>query len=103
MRHRRHAIQLHYRFLCEIRTISCKAVVRIPNGSYSVEIILKIPRFVSGKILVTGLSVSMFHIKPSVLSMASDPKSKLTNFGNIFDDDFNTVGEFDTNLVSRNP
>ena len=70
---------------------------------------LKIPRFVLGKILVTGLngslSVLMFHIKPNVLSLASDPKSKLTNFGDISDDgdDFNTVGEFDTNLVSQNP
>ena len=47
----------------------------------------------------------MFHIKPNVLSLASDPKSKLTNFGDISDDgnDFNTVGEFDTNLVNRNP
>ena len=70
---------------------------------------LKIPRFVLGKILVTGLngnlSVLMFHIKPNVLSLASDPKSKLTNFDDIFDDgnDFNTVDEFHTNLVSRNP
>ena len=70
---------------------------------------LKIPRFVLGKILVTGLngslSVLMFHIKPNVLSLASDPKSKLTNFGDISDDgnDFNTVGEFYTNLVNRNP
>ena len=59
--------------------------------------------------LVTGLngslSVLMFHIKPNVLSLASDPKSKLTNFDDIFDDgnDFNTVDEFHTNLVSRNP
>ena len=47
----------------------------------------------------------MFHIILSVLSLASDPKSKLTNFGDISDDgnDFNAVGEFDTNLVSRNP
>ena len=66
---------------------------------------LKVPRLVSEKILVTGLnnssSVLMFHIKPSVLSLPSDPKSKLTNFGDIFDDgnDFNTVDEFDTKLV----
>ena len=47
----------------------------------------------------------MFHIKPSVLSLASDPRSKLTNFGDICDDgnDFNTFGEFATNLVNRNP
>ena len=67
---------------------------------------LRIPRFVPGKILVTGLndslSVLMFHIKPSLLSLASDPKSKFSNFGIISDDsnDFNTVGKFDTNLVS---
>ena len=45
---------------------------------------LKIPRNVSGKILVTGLndssSVLMFHIKPGGLLQASDPGSKLTNF-----------------------
>ena len=86
-----------------------EAVVRIPNGSLIVEIMLKIPRFISGKILVTGLndslSVLMFHTNPSIFLMASDPKSKSTNFGNISDDDnnFNTVGEFDTNSVSRNP
>ena len=68
----------------------------------------KIPRFVSRKILVTDLndsvSVLMFHIKPSVLSQASDPRSKLPNFGHIYDDgnDFNTLGKSDINLVSRN-
>ena len=61
--------------------------------------------FVSYCGLNGSLSVLMFHIKPNVLSLASDPKSKLTNFGDISDDgdDFNTVGEFDTNLVSQNP
>ena len=51
------------------------------------------------------ISVLVFHIKPSVLSLPSDPKSILTNFADISDDgnDFNIVGEFDTNLVSRNP
>ena len=86
-----------------------KAVIRIPNGSLIVEIMLKIPCFIPGKILVTGLndslSVLMFHTNPSIFLMASDPKSKLTNSGNIFEDanHFNTAGEFDTNLVSRNP
>ena len=45
-----------------------KAVVRIPNGSLIVEIMLKIPRFIPGKILVAGLndslSVLMFHTNP---------------------------------------
>ena len=69
---------------------------------------LRVPRLVSEKILVTGLNDSssalMFHIKPSVLSLPSDPKSKLTNFGDISDNgnDFNTVGEFDAKLVNRN-
>ena len=79
MHHRRHVIQRHYRFLYEIRTISCKAGVRIPDESYIVEIILKISLFASGKILVTGLNDSlsalMLHVKPSVLSMACNPKS----------------------------
>ena len=69
---------------------------------------LKIPRFISEKFLVTGLndslSVLIFHIEPSLLSLVSDPRSKLTNFGNISDDgnDFN-VDEFHTNLVNQNP
>ena len=56
---------------------------------------LRMPRFVSGKILVTGLnnslSVLMFHIKPSILSLASDPKSKLTKFRDISDDGKNSA------------
>ena len=70
---------------------------------------LKTPRFVLGKILLIGLnnslSILMCHIKPSILSLTSDPKSRLTNFGDISDDgnEFNTVGEFDTNLVNRKP
>ena len=66
---------------------------------------LKIPCFVSRKILVTGLndslSVLMSQIKPSILP-ASDPESTSTLFGNIFDNgnNFNTVSKFDTNLVS---
>ena len=52
-----------------------------------------------------SLSVLMFHIKHSVLSQASDPRSKLINFGDISvnGNDFNTVGKFDINLVSWNP
>ena len=46
----------------------------------------------------------MFRIKHSVPSLASDPRSKLTNFGDISDDgnDFITVCELDTNLVNWN-
>ena len=56
---------------------------------------LRMPHFVSGKILVTGLnyslSVLMFYIKPSILSLASDTKSKLTKFRDISDDDKNSA------------
>ena len=57
---------------------------------------LIIPHFVLGKFLVL-----IFNIKPSVLSLTSDPRSKLTNFVNISDNgnDFNTPGEFGINLV----
>ena len=33
----------------------------------------------------------MFYIKPSILSLASDPKSKLTKFRDISDDDKNSA------------
>ena len=54
--------------------------------------------------LADSLSVLMFHIKHSVLSLASDPRSKLTSFGDISDDgnNFITVCELDTNLVNWN-
>ena len=47
----------------------------------------------------------MLHTKASVLLLASDPISKLTNFSNISDDgnDFNGVSKFDISLVNRNP
>ena len=48
-------------------------------------------------------AVVMFHVKPSALSLAY-PRCKLTNFADSLEDgnDFDTVGEFDTNLVNQN-
>ena len=45
----------------------------------------------------------MFHVQPSALSLAY-PRSKLTNFADSLEDgnDFDAVGEFDTNLVNQN-
>lgn len=80
---------------------------KIPNGSSIVEIMLKIPFFVSGKFLATGLnhslSVLAVRMEPTVLSPLSDPRSKLTNFDDILNDgnNFKDFVVFDTKLVKR--